>query len=98
MDAKEFLEKKYKGDVGNLELLIENMEEYNKENSTTHSSRKVKFKENAQDKEFTIDGIFHKWGSDYEEYESGPANYSVAIIELKDGTMKMVYPTHMKFI
>lgn len=34
-------------------------------------------------------GRFHQWGSDYEEFESGPGNYSVAIVELPDGTVVM---------
>lgn len=35
-------------------------------------------------------GVFHQWGSDYEEFESGAGNYSVAIVELPDG--KVVTP------
>lgn len=31
------------------------------------------------------DGYFHQWGCDYEEYESGPANFTTAIVELPDG-------------
>ena len=30
-------------------------------------------------------GYFHQWGINYEEFENGPGNYSVAIIELPDG-------------
>ncbi len=30
-------------------------------------------------------GYFHGWGTDYEEFESGPGNFSVAIVELPDG-------------
>lgn len=32
-------------------------------------------------------GRFHKWGSNYEEFENGGCNYSVAIVELQDGTI-----------
>lgn len=35
-------------------------------------------------------GIFHQFGSDYEEFESGPGNYSTAIIEMPDGSVKNV--------
>ena len=34
-------------------------------------------------------GKFHQWGSNYEEYENGAGNYSVAIVELPDGTVVM---------
>lgn len=30
-------------------------------------------------------GRFHRWGENYEEFETGPGNFSVAIIELDDG-------------
>jgi hypothetical protein len=33
------------------------------------------------------DGTFHKWGSDYEEFESGAGSYSTAIIEKADGSI-----------
>jgi hypothetical protein len=26
-------------------------------------------------------GVFHGWGCEYEEYESGPGNYTVGIVE-----------------
>ena len=29
-------------------------------------------------------GKFHQWGSNYEEFENGAGNYSVAIVELPD--------------
>ena len=32
-------------------------------------------------------GYFHQWGVNFEEFESGPANYSVAIVELQDGSI-----------
>ena len=35
-------------------------------------------------------GYFHQWGCDYEEFESGAGNYSVAIVELPNG--KIVTP------
>lgn len=30
-------------------------------------------------------GHFHMWGSNYEEFETGPGNFTTAIIELDDG-------------
>jgi hypothetical protein len=35
-------------------------------------------------------GIFHQFGVDYEEFETGPGNYSTAIIEMPDGSIKNV--------
>ena len=33
------------------------------------------------------EGYFHEWGSDYEEFETGPGNFSVAIVEDEDGNV-----------
>ena len=35
-------------------------------------------------------GLFHKFGTDYEEFESGPGNYSTAIVEMPDGSVRNV--------
>lgn len=43
-------------------------------------------------------GRFHGWGTDYEEFESGHGNYTVAIVELKDGTIELVKPSNVKFL
>lgn len=45
-----------------------------------------------------VTGRFHQWGSSYEEFESGPGNYTVAIVEMDDGTVKDFMPTDIKFI
>ena len=42
--------------------------------------------------------IFHQFGVDYEEFESGPGNFSTAIIELDDGTVKNVPVRNIAFI
>lgn len=39
--------------------------------------------EKGEAKEIT--GHFHMWGSNYEEFETGPGNFTTAIIELDDG-------------
>jgi len=44
------------------------------------------------------DGLFHQWGVSYVEYESGPANYTVGIVELKDGKVVMPTPDGIQFI
>lgn len=43
-------------------------------------------------------GTFHQWGACYEEFESGPGNYTVAIVEMEGGTVKEFMPTDIKFI
>ncbi len=48
--------------------------------------------------EFIQPGLFHKWGNAFEEFESGPGNYTVAIVELPDGTIEEVLPSNVKFI
>lgn len=45
-----------------------------------------------------VNGFFHQWGSDFEEFEHGPANYSVAIIELDDGSIVMTPPDKVIFL
>lgn len=35
-------------------------------------------------------GIFHQFGVDYEEFETGAGNYSTAIVEMPDGSVKNV--------
>lgn len=45
-----------------------------------------------------VNGLFHQWGSDFEEFESGPANYTVAIIELDDGSVVTAQPDKVIFL
>jgi hypothetical protein len=42
-------------------------------------------------------GRFHGWGSDYEEFENVPGNYTVGIVEYDDGTVELVHPHNLKF-
>lgn len=42
-------------------------------------------------------GLFHGWGTDYEEYEGGPGNYTVAIVEMADGSVELVPAPLVKF-
>lgn len=42
-------------------------------------------------------GYFHQWGNCYEEFENGPGNYSVAIIELEDGRVIEANPSDIHF-
>lgn len=43
-------------------------------------------------------GLFHQWGNGYEEFETGPGNFSTAIIEMEDGTIKNVPCDMIQFI
>jgi len=53
---------------------------------------------NCWEKDFTHKGKFHEWGEDYEEFESCAGNYSIALVELEDGTIEKVLPENVKFI
>lgn len=43
-------------------------------------------------------GTFLGFGIDYEEFESGPAQYTTAIVELKDGNVITTPPEFIQFI
>ena len=42
--------------------------------------------------------VFHQFGVDYEEFETGAGNFSVAIIEWSDGQVEMVRADRIKFV
>lgn len=42
-------------------------------------------------------GLFHQFGTDYEEFETGAGNYPVAIVELLDGNVKVVHAELIQF-
>lgn len=44
------------------------------------------------------EALFHQWGMNYEEFEQGAGNFSTAIIELEDGTVKNIPAEHVRFI
>jgi hypothetical protein len=46
----------------------------------------------------TIIGEFHCWGQAYEEFEAGPGNRTMAIIELEDGKVVIADPEDVTFI
>lgn len=48
--------------------------------------------------EDAAEGKFHGWGVEYEEFESGPGNYSVAIVEMPDGTIQTLMPFLIRFL
>ena len=46
--------------------------------------------QNHSDKVAVGNGIFHQFGCDYEEFETGPGNYTTAVVEMPDGSVKNV--------
>jgi hypothetical protein len=42
------------------------------------------------EKVFKERALFHEFGSDYEEFESGGCTYSTAIVETNDGSIKNI--------
>ncbi len=67
-------------------------------------TRKCRFKKHQRNEEGNIttdydwlEGVFHQWGMDYEEFESGPGNFSTAIVELPDGTVENVPAGNVQF-
>lgn len=43
-------------------------------------------------------GKFHGWGSDYEEFESGAASFTIGIVEMPDGSILTPLPADMRFL
>lgn len=48
--------------------------------------------------DFILEGVFHEWGSEVEDVEESVATYTVAIVELADGTIETPVPSSVKFI
>ena len=44
------------------------------------------------------EAMFHAFGVDHNEFTEGPGNYSTAIVELSDGTIKNPNVLDVKFI
>ena len=42
------------------------------------------------EKVFVGNGLFHQFGVDYEEFETGPGNFTTGIIEMPDGSVESV--------
>lgn len=58
---------------------------------------KGKYYKNGKIEEFTL-GYFHQWGCDYEEGETNYGNFTVAIVELPDGTIVQPLPGAIQFL
>ena len=50
------------------------------------------------DKVLRGEALFHGWGVDYEELDTGAGNYSTAIIELDDGTVRNMPVEMVEFL
>lgn len=48
--------------------------------------------------DFAHEGIFHQWGSTFEEFAENAGNQTVAIVERPDGSIETVNPTDLRFI
>lgn len=53
---------------------------------------------NRRWEEYELLGVFHEWGVDYEEFDTGPGNFSVGIVELTDGRVEGFRPELIRFI
>lgn len=60
--------------------------------------RKVRYKSNYQVTDYDAEGMFHQWANSYEEFNSGPGNWTYALIERPDGTMAQIDPGMMQFV
>ena len=58
---------------------------------------KGKYYKDGQFHEFDL-GYFHQWGSDYEEFETGPGNFTIAIVELPDGRVITAMASDIQFL
>lgn len=47
---------------------------------------------------FVSEAVFHEFGCNYEEFESGPGNFSTAIVEYNDGSMGNIPVENIEFI
>lgn len=44
------------------------------------------------------DALFHRWGEELFEQNDGPSvSYTVGIVEMEDGAVRTVPPSHIKF-
>ena len=47
---------------------------------------------------FDFEGDFHGWYAESMEYETGPSNFTVALVEKSDGHVEMVSPGKIQFL
>lgn len=44
------------------------------------------------------EAVFHGFGADYEEFETGPGNFSAAIVEFPNGQVDLVRADKIRFL
>jgi hypothetical protein len=44
------------------------------------------------------EGVFHRWGDEFVEYESGPANFTIAVIERDNGMVETPQASLIQFM
>jgi len=59
---------------------------------------KVWEKQNGFYSDYIHPAIFHQWGLAVIESINSINSYSIALVEMGDGTILKVYPEHIKFI
>ena len=62
--------------------------QYTEYNQEKHRFENIPFEE----------GLFHQWGNDYQEYEEGPGNFTVGIVELPDGRVVTPIARFIQFV
>lgn len=45
-----------------------------------------------------VTGRFHRWAENYEEFETGPGNYTQALVELDDGRVVGCIAESVRFL
>jgi len=53
---------------------------------------------NCWEADFKHEGLFHQWAAAYEESSEGFGNYTVALVEMPNGTIEQVLPSNIKFL
>ena len=43
-------------------------------------------------------GMFHRWGSQYEEFDLGPGNFTTALVEAEDGNVYECVADSVQFL
>lgn len=59
--------------------------------------RRVAVYKDKRNRVIEYEGAFHGWSQEYEEFESGPGNYTVAVVELDTGEVILPEAYLIKF-
>jgi hypothetical protein len=64
----------------------------------THLGSRAKEGTACWENGFPNEGLFHQWANAYEESTAGFGNFTVALVEIEDGTIVQVLPMNIKFV